>query len=526
MPAQGRRFHLEQRIGAGAYGEVFLAELSSTAGFKKRVAVKLLHPHHADSEEAGRRLRDEARILGRLSHRHIVTVLDLVRLDNRWALVMDYVPGADLERVIDGLHAASERFPPAAALEIGAAVARALDAAFTTDDGRGGNLAVIHRDVKPSNIRLTADGDVKVLDFGVARADVEGREASTGLYRTGTERYMAPERILGGKESPAGDVYSLAATIAELLLMRPIGRTPCLPEEHRAFVTETAEALRVRLANDGFTAEDVVSTMIDALDADPIARPSARELASRWQALARHAGEDLASFASRAVPAVRERLGDHTEPVDAVLSEHSFGTLVPPAEELAGYLPGEALSEEAAAPVVFRPDRRTGRAWVLAPLLVLLAAGAWWTQQAPEPEPAPVAATSEVASIVAVEPARAAAPEVVPPPKPTPAPASVARPRPAPRPAPAIRPAPAPIPSPTPAQVDRAMFVAPDASALTVTCGDVVGSGTTGVRLRRFPAGECTVSAMVLGKQREVAVEVDAVSEVRCELAGEVLACG
>ena len=185
--AEGRKFHLKERLGAGAFGEVYLAEQDSGAGFTRRMALKVLHTHTKGFAEAGRRMRDEARILGRLSHRNIVTVLDLVRLGEQWAVVMDYVPGIDLDRVIEALEKTGEYFPVPAALEVGAAVCDALDAAFHADDGKGGTLAVLHRDIKPSNILLTRDGDVKVLDFGVARVNLETRESKTGM-RVGTER--------------------------------------------------------------------------------------------------------------------------------------------------------------------------------------------------------------------------------------------------------------------------------------------------------------------------------------------------
>ena len=133
-PAQGRRFHLLEVVGAGAFGEVYLAEQDSGAGFRRKVALKLLHADVEKIPDAGRRMRDEARILGRLSHRHIVTVLDLVKLGERWAVVMDYVPGADLEEVVKGLASLHRPMPPGAALEVGAAILRALDAAYRAED--------------------------------------------------------------------------------------------------------------------------------------------------------------------------------------------------------------------------------------------------------------------------------------------------------------------------------------------------------------------------------------------------------
>ena len=191
-------------------------------------------------------MRDEARILGRLSHRHIVGVSDLVRLQERWAVVMDYVPGADLERVLEALAAAGEQFPVRAAFDVAVAVLRALHAAWIVDNGTGSPLHLIHRDIKPSNVLLAEDGALKVLDFGVARVDLGTREAETGAVRPGTLRYMAPERLLGEEESPSGDVYATAVSVFELLIGEPLGRTPIIDPKHTAYVEGAVQRAKER----------------------------------------------------------------------------------------------------------------------------------------------------------------------------------------------------------------------------------------------------------------------------------------
>lgn len=328
---QGRRFHLQQRIGSGAFGEVFLAEQDSGAGFRKRVAIKLLHARLEGTADAGRRFRDEARILGRLSHRHIVTVLDLVQLDERWAVIMDYVPGADLEHVLDSLEKEDGRFPVPAALEAASAICAALDAAFHAPDGSGSTLGVVHRDIKPSNVRLTRDGEIKVLDFGVASVNMETREAETGLHRMGTERYMAPERIVGEDSGTAGDMYAVGTTLAELLLGEPIGRSPVLPDRHERFVDEVMVKLEDRL--DG--PEEVVAAILASLRSSLSSETEDRPAAAFWcEQLARQAraypGETLSVFSRRYVDHVSAALGQQAQTVSGILSE--------------GTLPGDGMS--------------------------------------------------------------------------------------------------------------------------------------------------------------------------------------
>ncbi len=203
----GRRFKLIEQVGAGAFGVVYLAEQQSvTGGFRRNVALKVLHTHRRDTTTR-RRIRDEARILGRVSHRNVVGVSDLVQFDDRWAVVMEYVPGADLRSLLDAMEQVREPMPIAAALEIGGAVAAALHAVYAATGGDGEQLRALHRDIKPSNIRLTPDGEVKVLDFGIAWMEHASREAETAQNSVvGTLADMAPERARGEDATPQSDV--------------------------------------------------------------------------------------------------------------------------------------------------------------------------------------------------------------------------------------------------------------------------------------------------------------------------------
>ena len=200
--APRRRFELLRELGSGTFGTVYLADMQSLGGFKKRVALKVLNSQWDDGSDAGRRLRDEARLLGRLRHRCIVSVDDLIRIDGRWGVVMEYIAGADLEHLVNSARDQQQPISQAAALEICAAIAEALHAAYAGDGHDAEALEVVHRDIKPSNVLLTAGGDVKVLDFGIALASFDEREAQTGRVRYGSIPYMAPERILGEPETP------------------------------------------------------------------------------------------------------------------------------------------------------------------------------------------------------------------------------------------------------------------------------------------------------------------------------------
>ncbi len=313
----GRQYKLLRELGSGTFGTVYEAEAQSAGGFRKRVALKVLHPSWEQNPDAARRFRDEARLLGQLQHRH-VQVDELVRFSGRWALVMEYVPGCDCSTVIKACRKAREAFPVPAALEILAAVASALDAAYTAAPD-GEPLQVVHRDIKPSNLRLTQHGDVKVLDFGIARAQFKGREAITQRIRYGSVRYMAPERRRSGPDGPPADVYGLGCVLYELLVGRPFGNAEMDPVEHAQRVNAASQTVSRRLQDDvGSRIRELLAKM---LAFDPDARPSAAMVEARSRRLSRLAtGLDLSTFARMFIPRVYQDVPDRTMPVERLVS--------------------------------------------------------------------------------------------------------------------------------------------------------------------------------------------------------------
>jgi serine/threonine protein kinase len=199
----GGRYRLEALLATGGMGEVWAAH---DLLLDRSVAVKVLGPAFAGDGRAAERLRREARAAGRLEHPGIARVLDLGEDGGLPYLVMELLEGESLaERVgRDGAMA------PAEAARVVAAVADALEAAH--------RAGVVHRDVKPGNVFLGADGSVKVLDFGIASA--AGEAALTTGDLIGTAAYLAPERALGHRATPAADVYALGVVLYELLAGR------------------------------------------------------------------------------------------------------------------------------------------------------------------------------------------------------------------------------------------------------------------------------------------------------------------
>ena len=272
-------------LGKGGFGEVYRATMVSPGGLKSDVAVKLLHKA---SPDALRRLRDEGRLLASLSHPAILRVHDLASVGGRVALITEYVDGDDLSRLILGTGAP---IGPRASVEVAAVVAEALHVAFTTVPTDAEEpLRLVHRDVKPSNIRLGHHGEVRLLDFGIAWARVEGREAETTAdAQMGSLPYMAPERFTREPARTAADVYALGCTLFECLagerlcpLATPVelARRAADPEEHRAFVTERLELFPV-----GQPVE-LRALLASMLAHDTADRPSASLVAAECEQLA------------------------------------------------------------------------------------------------------------------------------------------------------------------------------------------------------------------------------------------------
>src|SRR6478735_4262822 len=214
-PLTGRlmvgRYRLNRAIASGGMAEVWEATDETLA---RRVAVKLLHPHLARDESFVRRFRAEAVAAARLAHPSIVSVYDTFSADGMEAIVMELVVGTTMRADLD------QHGPMRleAVLAIGTQVADALGAAHAS--------GLVHRDVKPANILLTADGRVLVADFGIAKA-AEGNDLTVAGAMVGTAKYLAPEQVEGGAIDGRADLYSLGVVLYEALTGTPpfVGET-------------------------------------------------------------------------------------------------------------------------------------------------------------------------------------------------------------------------------------------------------------------------------------------------------------
>jgi serine/threonine protein kinase len=301
----GKQYRILETLGKGAFGTVYRAEVLGAGDFKKQVALKVLDYSGDAPEEIALRFRDEARILGLIRHRAVVGVDSLAELETGWAVVMEYVEGVNVSAVVKyGL-------PPArVAVSIAEEVASALHAAYAAPTDEGEPLKLVHRDIKPANIRVTAQGEVKVLDFGVARAEFASREAHTQAMRFGSLRYMAPESFDGIEGHPT-DIFALGIVFGELLAGKRLEEPPKNPERYPAFVDALVALATARIgpALEKHQLDEVLALVGTMIAFEPADRPTARQVETSCRALASKLPDmTLRDWAEEYVPSLHGRM--------------------------------------------------------------------------------------------------------------------------------------------------------------------------------------------------------------------------
>jgi len=210
------RWEIVRRLGSGGMADVYLAQARGEAGFEKLVAIKVMHSHLARNPRAVDHFLDEARLAARVSHPNVVAIQDLGKIGNDYVIVMDYVDGVDLERLLASARIAGRPVPLHVALGILCRICDGLHAAHNATAPDGTPLGIIHRDVKSANVLVSKQGGVKVVDFGIAKAASQVHNTVAGETK-GTPSMMAPEQRVGGAVDVRADVYSVAAVAFEVV---------------------------------------------------------------------------------------------------------------------------------------------------------------------------------------------------------------------------------------------------------------------------------------------------------------------
>jgi len=211
-------YELLERLGAGGMAETFVALRRGPAGFEQRVCLKRILPGHAGDDEFVRLFLDEAQLAARLRHANVVSVLDFGEADGAYFLALELVDGVDLRRLLRHLRREGRDLTSGLVVFVALELAAALDHAHRPDPGTGRG-AIVHRDLSPSNVLLSTAGEVKLADFGIAKAVERTRVTRTGVSR-GKVPYMAPEYALDGHSGPGTDLFALGVTLYECLAGR------------------------------------------------------------------------------------------------------------------------------------------------------------------------------------------------------------------------------------------------------------------------------------------------------------------
>jgi serine/threonine protein kinase len=219
------QYQLVRRLAVGGMAEIFLAKQLGPRGFERDVVIKRVRPELNAHGSFVEMFLDEARMAARLSHPHIVQIHDLGLIEGHYFICMEYLAGEDLEFLIQQCRKKQLEFPISVAMRLVAEAAHGLHHAHTLSDEDGAPLGLVHRDISPSNLFLTYQGNTKVLDFGIARA-ASACDAETAPLK-GKVAYIAPEQVEGFPADARSDVYMLGLTLYKLLTGRHpfVGKT-------------------------------------------------------------------------------------------------------------------------------------------------------------------------------------------------------------------------------------------------------------------------------------------------------------
>ena len=280
--SQQQRYRVIERVASGGMAEVFIAESAGIEGFKKRVAIKRVLPHLSEKKRFISMFLDEARLGAHLSHSNCVQTFDIGVGDNAYFIVMEFVDGADLKAVIDYLKNNGRAFPVEIAVLLIVRICEGLTYAHELVGTDGEPLEMVHRDMSPPNILITKHGEVKIVDFGLAKASSQLEKSEPGIIK-GKFSYLSPEAALGQEVDLRTDIFAVGIMLWELLA----GRRLFLGENDFATVKQIQQAVIPPLAP---IRRDVPEDLERI-----IRRALAKDMNTRYGS-ARDLGRDLTNF--------------------------------------------------------------------------------------------------------------------------------------------------------------------------------------------------------------------------------------
>ena len=214
--SENQRYRVIKRLASGGMAEVFVAESAGIEGFRKQVAIKRVLPQLSKNEQFIEMFLDEARLSGRLAHSNVVSVFDIGVGDNTYFIVMEYVDGADLKQVIEYQKKHGKPMSVEAACFIVTKICQGLAYAHDLHTPDGEPLNIIHRDITPANVLITRHGEIKIVDFGLAKASSQLASSDAGVIK-GKFGSLAPETVMELGADNRVDVFAAGIILWELL---------------------------------------------------------------------------------------------------------------------------------------------------------------------------------------------------------------------------------------------------------------------------------------------------------------------
>lgn len=218
-PVKFGKYYLLERINVGGMAEVFKAKSFGEAGFERLVAVKRILPSVAEDQEFIAMFVDEAKLAVQLTHPNIAQIFELGKVNESYFIALEYVTGRDLRAIFERGKKKSDPLPIPMACYTIMRLCEGLDYAHNKKDAAGRNLDLVHRDVSPQNVLLSWDGDVKLIDFGIAKAASKSTRTQAGILK-GKFGYMSPEQVRGQGVDRRSDVFAAGICLYELLTMQ------------------------------------------------------------------------------------------------------------------------------------------------------------------------------------------------------------------------------------------------------------------------------------------------------------------
>jgi serine/threonine-protein kinase len=306
MAQAQQRYKVLEKIASGGMAEVFRAESAGLEGFKKTVAIKRVLPHLSEKKQFIGMFLDEARLSAHLSHSNCVQVFDIGVGDNTYFIVMEFVDGSDLKAVIEHQKKTGRPFPVEEACLICVRLCEGLSYAHELIDAKGQNLGIVHRDMSPPNVLITRHGEVKIVDFGLAKANSQLEQSEPGIIK-GKFSYLSPEAALGHPVDARTDIFAIGIILWELLA----GRRLFIGESDLETVrlVQAARVPSIRRINPQVPPE-LDTIVAKALARDPNQRyQAARDLGRDLNSIMFHFGRAVSSFdiAAMVEPVWRDR---------------------------------------------------------------------------------------------------------------------------------------------------------------------------------------------------------------------------